>query len=32
VQESAREELDRDGVIGDVVQGWLDFYGIELEN
>jgi hypothetical protein len=32
VQESAREELDRDGVIGEVVQGWLDFYGIELEN
>ena len=32
VQESAREELDREGVIGDIVQGWMDFYGIELEN
>jgi len=32
VQESAREELGRDGVIGDVVRGWMDFYGIELEN
>ena len=32
VKESAREELDRDGVIGEIVQGWMDFYGIELEN
>jgi hypothetical protein len=32
VQESAREELDRDGAIGEIVQGWMDFYGIELEN
>ena len=32
VKESAREELDRDGAIGEVVQGWLDQYGIELEN
>ena len=32
VQESAREELDREGVIGEIVQGWMDFYGIELEN
>ena len=32
VKESAREELDRDGVIGEIVRGWMDFYGIELEN
>ena len=32
VQESAREELDRDGAIGEIVQGWMDFYGIELED
>ena len=32
VKESAREELDRDGVIGEIVQGWMDYYGIELEN
>ena len=31
VQESAREELARDGVIGDVVQGWLDYYEIDLD-
>ena len=24
----AREDLDQHGVIGEVVQGWLDFYGI----
>ena len=32
VQESAREELDRDGAIGEIVQGWMDFYGSELED
>ena len=31
VKESAREELDRDGAIGAVVQGWLDFYGISID-
>ena len=31
VRESARAELDRDGVIGEVVQGWLDYYEVELE-
>jgi len=31
VKELAAEERDRGGVIGEVVQGWLDFYGIELE-
>ena len=31
VKEKAREELDRDGVIGAVVQGWMDFHGIELD-
>ena len=25
------EDLDRDGVIGEVVQGWLDFYGISID-
>jgi hypothetical protein len=25
------ENLDRDGVIGEVVQGWLDFYGISID-
>ena len=30
VQELAVEELDRDGVISDVVQGWLDHYVIDL--
>ena len=29
VQESASEDLERDGKVGDVVQGWLDYYGIE---
>jgi len=32
VKRSADEDLDRDGVIGDIVQGWVDFYGIALEN
>jgi hypothetical protein len=32
VKESAREDLDQHGAIGEIVQGWLDFYGIELEN
>ena len=32
VKESAREDLDQPGAIGEIVQGWLDFYGIELEN
>ena len=32
VSETASEELDRDGVIGEVVQGWLDYYAIELES
>ena len=31
VEDHAREELDRDGVIGEVVQGWLDEYGIVLD-
>ena len=25
------EDLDRDGAIGEVVQGWLDFYGISID-
>jgi len=29
VQESASEDLERDGKVGDTVQGWLDYYGIE---
>ena len=32
VEDHAREELDRDGAIGAVVQGWLDFHGIEPGN
>ena len=32
VKESARVDLERDGVIGEIVQGWMDYYGIELEN
>ena len=31
VKQTAQEELT-DGGIGDVVQGWLDFYGIDLES
>ena len=31
VQDLAAFELDRDGVIGEIVQGWLDYYGIELD-
>ena len=30
VKDSADEQLQRDGKIGDVVQGWIDYYGIEL--
>ena len=32
IVKSIRQELDRDGVIGEIVQGWMDYYGIELEN
>ena len=32
VKRSADEDLDQHGAIGDVVRGWMDFYGIELEN
>ena len=32
VKESARVDLESDGVIGEIVQGWMDYYGIELEN
>ena len=31
VKELAAEERDRDGVIGEVVQGWLDFYEINVD-
>ena len=31
VKDQAAEELDRDGVIGEIVQGWLDYYAIELD-
>ena len=31
VGETASDELDRDGVIGEIVQGWLDFYEINVE-
>ena len=31
VKDLAAEELDRDGVIGEIVQGWLDFYEINVE-
>ena len=31
VKDQAAEELGRDGGIGEVVQGWLDYYAIELE-
>ena len=32
VQQSAVDDLDQHGAIGDVVQGWLDHYGIDLES
>jgi hypothetical protein len=32
VQQSAVDDLDQHGAIGDVVQGWLDYYGIDLES
>jgi len=32
VQDLAAFELDRDGVIGEIVQGWLDYYGIDLDS
>ena len=31
VKDQAAEELDRDGGIGEIVQGWLDYYEVELE-
>ena len=31
VQDLAALELDRDGVIDEVVQGWLDYYEIKLD-
>lgn len=32
IRELAAFELDRDGVIGEVVQGWVTFYGIDLDS
>ena len=32
VQQSAVDDLDQYGAIGDVVQGWLDYYGINPES
>ena len=32
VQDLAAFELDQDGVIGEVVQGWVTFYGIDLDS
>ena len=32
VKQSAVDDLDQHGAIGDVVQGWMDFYGIDLES
>ena len=31
VKDLAAFELDRDGVIGEIVQGWLDYYEIKLD-
>ena len=31
VQQSAVDDLDQHGAIGDVVQGWMDHYGIDLD-
>ena len=31
VRQSAVDDLDQHGAIGDVVQGWLDYYGITLD-
>ena len=25
------EDLDRDGKVGEIVQGWMDFYGISID-
>ena len=32
VKDSVLQDLDRDGLIGPVVQGWLDHYGIDLDS
>ena len=32
VKQSAFDDLTLRGTIGDVVQGWLDYYGIDLES
>ena len=32
VKQSVLDDLDQHGAIGDVVQGWLDHYGIDLES
>ena len=32
VRQSAVDDLDQHGAVGDVVQGWLDHYGIDLES
>ena len=32
VRQSAVDDLDQHGAIGDVVQGWIDHYGIDLES
>ena len=32
VKESVFHDLDQYGAIGDVVQGWMDYYGIDLES
>jgi len=32
VKQSVFDDLDQHGAIGDVVQGWLDHYGIDLES
>ena len=32
IRESVVESLDRDGLISPVVQGWVDYYGIDLDS